>query len=243
MFVRPGGVSTSLMDDAEDGVGAYEIPGIDRRTAFAGVADEFLRIDGGDAAIRECRAGRTTVHFGLVDVDAFLVLAGGSSGSRAGRAGTRCQTIAGGLCRGIKIPGIGDVVVDAGQGGASTGDDRDQARKGIRGFRGAGSDVVDAGLAGGRKSRTVRLSAVDGANAVDAVFKVHSVQAIDADQKNPLDRALAPAIILRKRRSSGTRNREGEKRNCFFHYYLREQGLLKVGQLALRRDENSVKKS
>ena len=134
MLVGPCRVSTSPMDDAEDGVGADEIPRIDGTAALAGIADELLGIDGGDAAVGERRAGCAAVHFGLVDVDAFFILGGGAGGSGAGSAGAGREAVAGGLGRGVKIPGIGDVVVDAGESRASTGDDRDQAREGIRGL-------------------------------------------------------------------------------------------------------------
>src|ERR1700677_2724915 len=121
MLIRPGRVPARLIDRAVDGVGADEIPEINRLTDLAGGADKFLFIDGCDAAVRECRARRATVHFGLVDVDAFFVLAGGSSWGRARRAGASRQTVTGGLRRGIKISRIGYVVIDAGQGGTSAG--------------------------------------------------------------------------------------------------------------------------
>src|SRR5580698_1582936 len=201
MLVGPGRVSTSLMDDAEDGVGADKIPRINRRAASAGITDKSFGIDGSDAAVSQRGAGRTTVHLGLVDVDAFFVLAGGSSWGGAGRAGTSRESVTSCLCRGIKISSIGDVVIDAGKCGASAGDDRDQAGKGVRGFRSAGSDVVNAGLAQCSKCRAVGFAIVDVTDSVDAVLEVHSVHAIDADQKNPLDRFPAPAVVLCERRS------------------------------------------
>ena len=134
MLVGPCRVSAGLVNDAEDGVGADEIPRVNGTAAFAGVADKSLGIDGGDAAVGQRRAGRATVDFGLVDVDAFFILGGGASRGRVRGAGAGREAVTSGLCGGVKIPGIGDVVVDAGQGGASTGDDRDQAGEGIRWF-------------------------------------------------------------------------------------------------------------
>src|ERR1700678_482178 len=130
MLVRPCRVATSAMNDAEDGVGADKIPRVDRTAALVRITDELLGVDGGYATVGERRAGCAAVHLGLVDVDAFFILAGGAGRSRSGSAGAGRETIAGGLCRGVKIPGVGHVVVDAGETRAATSDDRNQAREG-----------------------------------------------------------------------------------------------------------------
>ena len=145
MLVGPCRIAASAMDDTEDGVGADEIPRVDRTAAFAGIADELLGVDGGDATVGECRAGCATVYFGLVDVDAFLILAGSPGRSRAGSTGAGRESVAGGFGRGVEIPGICDVIVDSGQSRASAGDDRDEAREGVRRLRGAGGNVVVTG--------------------------------------------------------------------------------------------------
>lgn len=113
------------MDDAEDAVGADENPRVNRIAAIVGVANKSVRIDGVEATVRQPRAGSTAIHFGLVDVDAFLILGGRTGRSREGGARPSRETVAGGYLWGIKVSGIGDIVIDAREGRAAAGDDRD----------------------------------------------------------------------------------------------------------------------
>ena len=105
MLVGPCRVSASLVNDAEDGVGADEIPRVNGIAAIARVADESLGIDGGDAAVGQRGAGRAAVHFGLVDVDAFFIFGGGAGRGGAGSAGAGREAVAGGLCAGRQDSG------------------------------------------------------------------------------------------------------------------------------------------
>src|ERR1700683_5642260 len=133
MLVRPGGVAAGGVDDAEDGVGAHEVPRVDGGAFGGRIAVQLLWIDGGDAAIGEAGAGSSAVQLGLIDVDAFVVL-GGVAGDDAGRA----------VAGGVYIPRgdagrregavIGDVVVDAHGAGSSAGDQVHQAGEGVGWF-------------------------------------------------------------------------------------------------------------
>ena len=95
VLVGPSRVSASLMDDAEDAVGADELPRENRIAAIAGVAGKFLGVDGVQAAIGQGRAGSAAVEFRLVDIDAFFVLGRGAGRGCVGRAGAGGDTIAG----------------------------------------------------------------------------------------------------------------------------------------------------
>src|SRR5271155_3222067 len=124
MLIDPCCVSASLMDDAEDAIGADEVPGEDWIAAVIGVSDEFLGIDGVEAAIGQRCMGGAAIQLGLVDVDAFFIFGCGARWGRESVTGARCEAIAGGLGGGIIVAGIGDVVVDTGEGRAAAGDDR-----------------------------------------------------------------------------------------------------------------------
>ena len=113
MLVIPGGVAAGVVDYAEDGISADEVPGVDRRAAPLGVARQTLGIDRGHATIGHIGSGSAAIQFALVEVDALFIF-----GSSAGRRGTRraCSggyAIACGLCRRIERAVIRDVVVNA----------------------------------------------------------------------------------------------------------------------------------
>ena len=91
-----------------------------------------------EAAVDQGRTGARHHRSPLLglDVDAFFVT---RSQFRSGRYWRRWWlasgfAVPGGFRGGIEVPGISDVVVDAGQSRASASDDRGQAREGIRGF-------------------------------------------------------------------------------------------------------------
>ena len=114
MLVGPCRVAASGVNHAEDGIGADELPWENRRAAFTGVANQSLGIDGSDAAVSQRRAGCATVHLCLVDVDAFFILGGCTRWRPIGGAGASRKSVSGGLRWGVQIPGISDVVIDAG---------------------------------------------------------------------------------------------------------------------------------
>src|SRR5579862_230713 len=123
MLIGPGSVSASLMNHAENAVGADEIPWLDGIASVGWIADESVVIDGGDAAVGEGCAGGASVHFSLVDVDAFFIFGGSAGGSRACCARASAKTVARSFLGSVVVAGISDVVIDAGEGGASAGDD------------------------------------------------------------------------------------------------------------------------
>src|ERR1700733_2320628 len=175
MFVGPGCVSASLMNHAEYAVGADEIPGLNGVASIGWVADKAVVIDRGDASVGQGCAGGASVHFRLVDVDALFIFGGGPCGSRACGAGAGADTVAGSFLGSVVVPGISDVVVNAGEGGASAGNDCGEAGKRIGGFGGASGDIVDAILAEGGQGRAVGLPIVHGADAIGAVREVNGV--------------------------------------------------------------------
>ncbi len=210
MLVGPCGVSASLVNDAEDAVGADKIPGIHGTAAIVGVADQSLRVDGGDATVDQCRARRSAVQLALVDVDAFFVLGSGPGWRRIGSASAGRHAVARGLRGRIIIPGIRDVVIDAGQGRASASDDRGQAREGVRRFRGVGGNVIDAVLAQSSNGWAKGSAIVNRTDAVGAILKINRVHTVDADQQNAFDVALQKAIVLGDRGTHEAGNREGK---------------------------------
>src|ERR1700728_536556 len=129
VLVGPGCISTGGMNDAEDGVGADELPRPHRFASLSRVAIQFLRVDGADATVGEGSPGRSPVYLGLVDVDAFFIFGCKAGWRRTRGAGPRSISIACNYGWSVEGAGIGDVVIDAGQGGASASDDRGQARK------------------------------------------------------------------------------------------------------------------
>src|ERR1700739_8162 len=112
MLVRPCCVATGLVNDAKDGVGADEVPGIDGSAALGWIAVELSGIDGSYAAVRETGAGSATVELGLIDVHAFIEL-GWVTGTHAGSAGSAGVAVARGFDGRRKSTVIGDIVVDA----------------------------------------------------------------------------------------------------------------------------------
>src|SRR5580704_17317781 len=122
------------MNNAEDAVGANELPRINGLAALAWVADESHRIDGSDGAVGQRSAVGAAIHHGLVDVDPFFILSCGTRGRRIGSARACRQAVAGGFRGGVEVSRISDVVVYAGQGRASAGDDRGEAGERVRGF-------------------------------------------------------------------------------------------------------------
>src|SRR5580692_12847259 len=184
------------MNDAEDGVGADEIPRPNRVATIVGVADQSLRVNRSDAAISQWRGRSPALHLGLVDVDAFFVLAGGARRRGEGSAGASCKTIARGFRGRVVISRISHVIVDARIGRASAGNDPDQAGKGIRSLCGAGGDVVDASLAECRQSRAKGYAIIDGADALGAVHEINRVHTVDADEQNVFDATLQEVAVV-----------------------------------------------
>jgi len=137
VFVGPCGVATSLVDPLKM-VWRDELPRING--AHPGrVANKLLGSMEASAVVAQ-RPGGAAVPLVLVDVDAFFILAGGAGWGRPEcRAGARPLPCDG---RSVKIPGIGDVVVDASQGGLPPVTNRDQARKESDGFEVLAGDVV-----------------------------------------------------------------------------------------------------
>ena len=133
MLVGPCGVTAGRVDDAEDGIGAHEIPGHRRARNLGGIAIDFGGVDGSDAAVGESCAGRAAVELGLVEVDAFFVLGGVAGGSRArvckDRRRRHCRWCRGTIERAI----IGDVVVDAEVRGRGSADDGHQTGERVGG--------------------------------------------------------------------------------------------------------------
>ena len=96
MLIGPCRVAASLVDDAKNGVGANELDG-KRDRSLCRVADELLAIDRGDAPVGQLSAGCPAVYFGLVEIDAFFILAGGAGRGRAGSAGSGREAISRGV--------------------------------------------------------------------------------------------------------------------------------------------------
>ena len=129
MLVGPCRVSASLVNHAEDAVGADEIPRENRIAAVIWIAHEFLPIDGVEAAIGQRCAPCAAVQLGLVDVDAFFIFGGGTGGSRERGARAGRNPVASGFRGCIKISRVRHVVVNAGERRASACDDRSQSGK------------------------------------------------------------------------------------------------------------------
>ena len=117
VLVGPCRVAARLVDDAEDAVGADEVPGKTGSQPLLGSRGSFLGSMELMPPSVSARAGSAAVEFGLVDVDAFLILGGGAGWGRVGRAGAARDAVAGRIGGRVIVAGIGDVVINARQGG------------------------------------------------------------------------------------------------------------------------------
>src|ERR1700756_2951670 len=86
MLVRPGGVAARCVHNAEDRVGANEIPGEDRRATVCRIARELVGIDGGATAVHA--RWRAAVEQVLVEVDTLVEFGSGARGRSEGGAKT-----------------------------------------------------------------------------------------------------------------------------------------------------------
>src|SRR6185437_9549555 len=113
MLVGPGGVSSGLMNHAEDGVSANEVPRINRSATILRITVEFRRINGGDSAVGQARTGCAAVQLCLIDINAFIEFSGIPSGSRV--RCTRCSShsVSSGVLRAVERTVISHVVIDA----------------------------------------------------------------------------------------------------------------------------------
>src|ERR1700740_1152201 len=111
MLVRPCGETASGVDDAENRVGADEVPGKDRSAACGGITRKALGINGGDATVGETGSGSAPVELGLIDVNAFFVLSGSAGRNGEGGAGACGYTVAGCFGGCVERAVIGYVVV------------------------------------------------------------------------------------------------------------------------------------
>src|SRR5579864_592613 len=129
VFVRPCSDSASLMDNAENTVGADEFPGENGRAASRRVLRQLFRIDRSYGAVREGSARSSAVYLTLVDVNTFFIFSGKTGRWRPRGAGTGAISVAGHHLRSVEIARVRNVVIDARERGAAAGDDRGQARK------------------------------------------------------------------------------------------------------------------
>src|SRR5579859_4523915 len=155
MLIGPRRESARAVHDAEDTVCADEFPREYGLATLAGIANQFVGIDGVDSAVGQGCARSSAIYLGLIDIDSFLVLGSRSGWGRVGSAGASSQAIAGGGCGRIIIARIRHIVINARKRRTAAGDDRGQAGKGIGGFGSARGDVIDAALAEGEKIRAV----------------------------------------------------------------------------------------
>src|SRR5207302_1639057 len=121
VLIGPGGIAAGGMYDAKNRVGTDEIPGINRRAIFAGVAGQPARVDGSDATID---AGReAAVELRLIQIDAFLIF-GGCAVGHAGRARAAGHAVARSDHRRSEETVIGDIVECAGGARRAAADNR-----------------------------------------------------------------------------------------------------------------------
>src|SRR5580698_4169279 len=114
------------MDYAEDGVGAKKVPRVDRCATSGRVTGKFLRVDRGRGAI--CSA----VQFGVIEIDALVVVSRCSNWRRAGCAWRRSQAGAGGNLRSIERAVKGYIVVNSGCSRRAAGDQRHKSGSRVR---------------------------------------------------------------------------------------------------------------
>src|SRR6185437_6645095 len=137
MLIRPGGEAAGVVDHAENGVGAHEVPRIDRAAAMERVAYQALRIDRNRPAV-ELPVGRRAVvdaiELRLVEIIALLILRAG-----AVRLALDAVAVQDSIARVHRRWGqhavVGYVVIDAHEFRRAAGDDRHQAGEGIRRLR------------------------------------------------------------------------------------------------------------
>jgi len=91
MFVGPSCVSVRRMYYAENRVGAYKVPRLDRVAVVSGIARQLRRIDRVGLSI----ARPAPVKLALIDIDTFLVFGCGAGGRLVGRTRTVSQAITG----------------------------------------------------------------------------------------------------------------------------------------------------
>ena len=80
MLIDPSGVSARRMDDAKDRIRAEEVPRIHRCATRLGISHQLPPIDRSNAALGRPGARRSTIQLGIVNVDALVVIGGGSGG-------------------------------------------------------------------------------------------------------------------------------------------------------------------
>ncbi len=186
MLVRPGGISAGMVNHAENGVRPDEIPGIDRLAAVERVADQFVGIDGFDAAVGSRVGGGSAIELRLVDLDSFLILRSRSVGmAHAAAAVQNAVAGIGGRRRQNAI--VCDVVVGTYEFRSSSGDDSHQARERIRRLGGGGPRVVDAGF-GERCEVGTRLGSY-------AVLQIEGMHAVDADEEYVAVSSVVDVIV------------------------------------------------
>src|SRR5208283_821832 len=95
VLIGPCCVTSGLVNDAEDGVGAREVPRHNRLAVICRIARQARSVDGIHAAATR---GSAAVQLRLVDIDTFFVFRRGAV-EHADLARTCGDTVAGGLCR------------------------------------------------------------------------------------------------------------------------------------------------
>jgi hypothetical protein len=78
------------------------------------------------------------------------------------------------------------------------------------GFRRAGGDVVDTGLAQSSNRRAIRFAVVGRADAMGAIREINRVHSVDANQQNAFDMAFMEIIVLGDCTTHRTGSREAE---------------------------------
>src|ERR1700684_3776110 len=89
MFIDPRRVSASCMDHAKERIYANKIPRINGRATRRGIALQLFGIKRSDSAFGETRARRSAIQFGVVDINALIVVS-----SRSERSSVRCARAA-----------------------------------------------------------------------------------------------------------------------------------------------------
>jgi hypothetical protein len=88
------------------------------------------------------------------------------------------------------------------------------------------------------KCRAIRLTIVDGADAVRAVYEVNSVHAVDADRQNALDVAFVGLIVFGDRGDCRNTIARESKATSFFIVNLRDNSSPVTRRLALSRGKS-----
>jgi hypothetical protein len=132
MLVRPCRVSASPVNHAENAVRTHKFPRENGVATVGWIPRQLFGIDGIDAAVGQRSAGSAAIQLGLVDINAFFVFGPGAGRGCVCSAGACCNAVARRCRRGVEVPRIGNIVVNASERGAASGDDRRQAGKGVR---------------------------------------------------------------------------------------------------------------